>query len=131
MTGMSPFLTLPPPVEEVGIYRSAGNERRTALGRPSGEAPTSMASQRQATHMTYPLVSSPTFADLVDRIRALMHGRRLLAWNAPFDRTAIRRTEDSRRTCTVAENDDRSWAMRARAYGWAIQAVERSTATTR
>jgi hypothetical protein len=47
-----------------------------------------------------------------------MHGRRLLAWNAPFDRAALRRTVDSWKTCTVAEDHNWYCAMRAHAV-WA------------
>lgn len=64
------------------------------------------------------LRDSPTFEELAHRIRAVMHGRRLLAWNAPFDRAALRRTVDSWQTRTVAEDHDWYCAMRAHAV-WA------------
>ena len=61
---------------------------------------------------------SPTFREVAEKIRAIMHGKRLLAWNAPFDRAALRRTANSWKTSQVAE--DRHWhcAMRAHAV-WA------------
>lgn len=64
------------------------------------------------------LRESPTFLELAHRIRDVMHGRRLLAWNAPFDRAALRRTVDSWQTCSVAEDQDWYCAMRAHAV-WA------------
>lgn len=64
------------------------------------------------------LRSAPTFPELVDRIRALMQGRRLLAWNAPFDRAALNRTSTSWQTPPVAHDHDWHCAMRAHAV-WA------------
>lgn len=58
------------------------------------------------------LVDAPTFHEVAERIRTVMHGRRLLAWNAPFDRAALRRTVDSWKTCSVAEDRDWYCAMR-------------------
>lgn len=64
------------------------------------------------------LRDAPTFSQIADQIRALMHGRRLLAWNAPFDRAALNRTSTSWSTSPVAQ--DHAWhcAMRAHAV-WA------------
>jgi hypothetical protein len=64
------------------------------------------------------LRSSPTFRDVADKVRSLMHGRRLLAWNASFDKAALHRTAASWQTPPVAT--DASWhcAMRAHAV-WA------------
>jgi hypothetical protein len=64
------------------------------------------------------LRDSPAFEELAPRIREVMHGRHLLAWNAPFDRAALRRTVDSWQTCTVAEDHHWYCAMRAHAV-WA------------
>lgn len=58
------------------------------------------------------LRDAPTFRELAEQIRAVMHGRRLLAWNAPFDRAALHRTVGSWQTCTVAEDHDWYYAMR-------------------
>ena len=64
------------------------------------------------------LRNEPTFSEIADQIRALMNGRRLLAWNAPFDRAALNRTSTSWQTSPVAQ--DHAWhcAMRAHAV-WA------------
>lgn len=64
------------------------------------------------------LRAAPTFPDMVERIRDVMHGRTLLAWNAPFDRAALRRTVASWNTCPVADDDHWFCAMRAHAV-WA------------
>jgi DNA polymerase-3 subunit epsilon len=64
------------------------------------------------------LRDAPTFVEIADQIRALMHGRRLLAWNAPFDRAALNKTSTFWQTSPVAQ--DHAWhcAMRAHAV-WA------------
>lgn len=64
------------------------------------------------------LRDAPCFPELADRIRSVLHGRRLLAWNAPFDRAALHRTSSGWQTTPVA--DDQAWfcAMRAHAV-WA------------
>ena len=71
------------------------------------------------------LRNSPTFPEVADRIRTVIGGRRLLAWNATFDRAAIRRTVDSWRTPAVAEDDSWHCAMRAHAV-WAGQPGNRT-----
>lgn len=63
---------------------------------------------------------SPTFADMADQIRGILHGQRLLAWNAPFDRAALYRTVTSWQTPAVAKDEDWHCAMRAHAV-WAGQ----------
>lgn len=62
----------------------------------------------------------PTFRDVAGNVRALMQGRRLLAWNAPFDRAALNRTATSWQTAPVAESQAWHCAMRAHAV-WAGQ----------
>lgn len=64
------------------------------------------------------LRDAKTFAELACQIRAVMQGRRLLAWNAPFDRAALNRTANSWNTSPVASDENWRCAMRAHAV-WA------------
>lgn len=70
------------------------------------------------------LRDSPTFHEVADRIRTVMHGRRLLAWNAPCDRAALRRTVDRWKIRAVAEDHNWHCAMRAHAV-WAGDTTSR------
>lgn len=61
------------------------------------------------------LEQAPTFLELAERIRSVMHGRHLLAWNAPFDRAVLHRTSVGWHTAPVAADEDWYCAMRAHA----------------
>ena len=61
---------------------------------------------------------SPTFREVADQIRSVMHGKHLLAWNAPFDCAAINRTALAWQTMPVVEDQRWHCAMRAHAV-WA------------
>ncbi len=78
-------------VIEVGVIGADGGVRFSSLVRPwSGRVPAG-ASRIHGLTMT-DLADAPTFTDVYDELLAVTAGKRVVAWNAPFDERMVRQS---------------------------------------
>ena len=78
-------------VVELGVVGPDGRERLSTLVRPrSGRVPPGATAVHGITMDQ--LADAPTFAEVYDALLALARGRRVIAWNAPFDERMVRQS---------------------------------------
>jgi len=78
-------------VIEIGVIGPDGHERLSSLVRPrSGSVPAAVTAVHGITMDD--LVDAPSFAEVYDALLELARGRRVIAWNAPFDERMVRQS---------------------------------------
>ena len=75
-------------VIEVGVIDGGGRTLFESLIRPrSGFVPPAASAVHGLTMRD--LVGAPSFAEVADELAGALHGRRVIAWNAPFDQRLL------------------------------------------
>lgn len=78
-------------VIEIGVIGPDGRERLSSLVRPrGGRVPAAVTAIHGITMDD--LQGAPTFAEVYDALLELARGRRVVAWNAPFDERMVRQS---------------------------------------
>ena len=78
-------------VIEIGVIGPDGHERLSSLVRPrAGHVPAAVTAIHGITMNE--LRNAPTFAEVYDALLELARGRRVVAWNAPFDERMVRQS---------------------------------------
>jgi DNA polymerase III subunit epsilon len=78
-------------VIEIGVIGPDGEERLSSLVRPrAGHVPAAVTAIHGITMDD--LLGAPTFAEVYDALLDLARGRRVVAWNAPFDERMVRQS---------------------------------------
>lgn len=78
-------------VIEIGVVGHDGRERLSSLVRPrAGHVPAAVTAIHGLTMDD--LKDAPTFAEVYDALLDLARGRRVVAWNAPFDERMVRQS---------------------------------------
>lgn len=91
-------------VIEVAAVGPDGDELLSTLVRPrSGGVPPGATAVHGLTMAD--LIDAPTFAEVYEELTALARGRRVVAWNAPFDERMVRQSATA-------------WGLRARLRGF-------------
>ncbi len=78
-------------VIEIGIVGASGEVLFESLVRPQAGAVPAGATRVHGLRMD-DLVDAPTWAEIHDEVQRVTEGRRVLAWNAPFDERMVRQS---------------------------------------
>ncbi|MBW6454921.1 MAG: 3'-5' exonuclease [Trueperaceae bacterium] len=118
-------------VIEIGVIGPDGRERLSSLVRPrAGHVPAAVTAIHGIT-MDH-LRGAPTFAEVYDALLELARGRRVVAWNAPFDERMVRQSATAwgrRERLTGFECAMRAYAL-ARGLRQGRAKLERAAAET-